>query len=88
MNWTLYRTSLAGAVRASDEISCLEYFNALDDMVKRLHSVSHNDAVREIAAVFGFKTLTSKTRIPIEIAIEKAVKDKLIALSDGEYREF
>jgi hypothetical protein len=87
-NWNHYRTSLSGAVRASDEISCLEYFNALDDMVKRLHSVSHNDAVREIAAVFGFKTLTSKTRIPIEIAIEKAVKDKLIALSDGEYREF
>ena len=64
--WTYYRTSIGESVRSSDEISYTEYANALVDLVKNHMAVSIENAVRELAATFGFQKLNANVRALIE----------------------
>ena len=84
--WKIYRTSLGSATREPEEISSLEYGNALVDLVTQGLTVLEDAAVREIAAVFGFKQLTTRVRKVLKGSFAKAVSDGRLVLSAGEYR--
>ena len=84
--WIYYRTSIGESVRSSDEISYTEYANALVDLVKNHMAVSIENAVRELAATFGFRKLNANVRALIEKVLARAVKDGKVSLVDGEYR--
>jgi hypothetical protein len=84
--WQDYRVSLGTITREPDEISVLEYGNALVDITTRVRSISHEEAVREAARLFGFQRLTTKCRDSIEEAFRQSVASGRIQINEGEYR--
>lgn len=84
--WRNYRTSVNELTRGAQEISSHEFINALEDMVTNQHAVSHENAVREIATVFGFRKLNENARASIESAFKIAIKKGRAQLVEGEYR--
>ena len=48
-------------------------------------AVSIENAVRELAATFGFRKLNANVRTLIEKVLARAVKDGKVSLGDGEY---
>ena len=86
LTWRSYRTSVNELTRGAQEISSHEFINALEDMVTNQHAVSHENAVREIATVFGFRKLNENARASIESAFKIAIKKGRAQLVEGEYR--
>jgi hypothetical protein len=74
-SWQHYRTSMDGAMRSSSEISAVEYFNALEDLVSNDPPVAYEAAVRAVAETFGFKKLTKVTRASIDTVFEEAIRN-------------
>ena len=55
-------------------------------MVTNQHAVNHENAVRELATIFGFRKLNENARAVLELALKIAVKNGRAQLVDGEYR--
>jgi len=85
-DWSTYQTSLNGYIREPDEICSVEYGNALADIVSRVRSINENDAIREVAQIFGFKRITERCRNALTKSFNAAVKNGRIALVDHDYR--
>ena len=87
--WEAYRTSHEsdGRDRKINEISVREFGNALVDTVDRATAISYDDAMKEVARIFGFKALTAKTSEVIEVAFKSAIETGRVKQSkDGELR--
>ena len=78
--------SLDAITREPDEISVLEYGNALIDIINRVRSISQEVATKEVARLFGFQRLTTKCRDSIEEAFRQSVTSGRVQLNEGEYR--
>ena len=82
--WTEFRPSGSEAAREVQEISPMEYSNALVDLITVSRSLSREDAVRVVAEVFGFNRLTQKTRNHIEKIVDYVIQQNLIFADDDE----
>lgn len=85
--WTNFRTSLDSAERDRkvEEICAREIGNALFDLVERVHNVPTDDAIRELANIFGFKAVTEKTSDALKRAIKVSLEKGRVQLVDGEF---
>jgi len=87
--WDAYRTShdSDSRDRKVNEICVREYGNALVDTVDRATAISFDDAMKEVARIFGFKALTAKTAEVVEQALKVAIDGGRVQRSDsGELR--
>ena len=83
--WDGYRTSHEsdGRERKIQEISVREFGNALVDTVDRATAIGYEDAMKEVARIFGFKTLTAKTAEVVELAFKAAIDAGRVKRSDS-----
>jgi hypothetical protein len=72
--WSQYRTSSGEADRKSHEIPVAEYTNALVDLVSKDPPIPRADAVRTVAAFFGFQKLARLIAANLETAVSAAIK--------------
>lgn len=87
--WDGYRTSHESDSRDRkvEEISVREIGNALVDTVDRATAIGYDDAMKEVARIFGFKALTAKTSEVVEVAFKAAIDAGRVKQSkDGELR--
>ena len=84
-DWEGYRTShdSDGRERKIQEISVREFGNALVDTVDRATAIDLDDAMKEVARIFGFKALTAKTAEVVEVAFKVAISDGRVKQSDS-----
>ena len=84
-NWDGYRTSHEsdGRERKIQEISVREFGNALVDTVDRASAIGFEDAMKEVARIFGFKALTAKTVEVVEVAFEVAIDSGRVKRNDS-----
>jgi hypothetical protein len=84
-NWDGYRTSHEsdGRERNIQEISVREFGNALVDTVDRATAIGFEDAMKEVARIFGFKALTAKTAEVVEVAFKYAIDTGRVKCSDN-----
>jgi very-short-patch-repair endonuclease len=82
--WTTYRPSGLTAERKLQEMSPMEYSNALVDLVTASRSLSRENAVQVLAEIFGFTRLTQKTRDHIEKIVDYVIQQNLLFVDDNE----
>jgi hypothetical protein len=82
--WGHYRTSSGEADRKSHEISVAEYTNALVDLVSKDPPIRRVDAVRTVAAFFGFQKLARLIATNLETAVSAAVAAGAVRQADED----
>jgi len=85
--WSSFRTSLDDSERHRkiEEICVREIGNALVDLLERVQKVSKNDAIRELANIFGFRAVSDKTADALESAIEASLLRGRVRIIDGDF---
>jgi len=71
--WSAYRMADSAVTRNPGEVSYFEYRNALVDFLARVHSLSVEDAVRELAHVVGLQKISAQNRTLFQGVINEAV---------------
>jgi hypothetical protein len=86
--WPNYRTSLDSGSkdRAIHEISVREFSNALVDTINRVHSIEFEEGKREVARIFGFKSLTAKTDSVVDAAFDEIIKSGRVVRNGDDLR--
>lgn len=84
--WMRYRISLdaESKSRKIEEISVREFGNALVDTIERVHTIGYDDAKREVAKLFGFRSLTAKTETIVDVAFKETIKLGRVLCKDDE----
>jgi hypothetical protein len=85
-NWMRYRRSDAPASRVATEISYFEYRAAVIDFVELAHSMSVEDVVSELAAVFGIQRVSASIRSVFDSVISEILRVGDLILDEGLLR--
>jgi hypothetical protein len=63
-----------------------EFSNALVDTINRVHSIEFEEGKREVAKIFGFKSLTAKTDSVVDAAFDEIIKSGRVVRNGDDLR--
>jgi phage head maturation protease len=63
-----------------------EFGNALVDTIERVHSIEYEEGKREVAKIFGFKSLTAKTDSVVDAAFKETIASGRVVREGNDLR--
>jgi len=81
-NYTTYRRS-SPEQRDLSEVAPVELLNALNDVLEMANSLTDDEAIREVALMFGVEKVTARVREHLSKVLKLALSESLIRAENG-----